>query len=571
MHDREARLLARIAELEARVQDSEDTLDAIRRGEVDALVLGHDAESRQVFTLRTADHPYRVLIEQIQEGAATFTEDGTVLYCNRRMADLLGTAQERVIGQSLRPYALENSLPVLDRLLQLGRHTRSRSEIVLRTKNGTEVPVYVSLSPLQNEDGSTLLCGVLTDLTEQKLHMRELADANTKLLDEIAQREQLEDALRQSQKMEAVGQLTGGVAHDFNNLLTVIRSSTDLLMRPGLTEERRTRVVGAISDTVNRAAKLTGQLLAFARRQTLKPEVFAVCDSVRSIVDMIGTLTGSRIEIVTRFAGEGCFVNADTSQFDTALVNMAVNARDAMDGNGRLTISVDAVDGIAAVHGGTATAREFAAISITDTGTGIAPENIQRIFEPFYTTKVVGQGTGLGLSQVFGFAKQSGGEVVARSELGVGTTFVLYLPRVPPPAPSTLVETPKPEPLANEHGIRVLVVEDNVDVGLFATQTLAELGYVATLAPNAERALDELCSNAGRFDVVFSDVVMPGMNGLDLAKAIHGRYPDLPVILASGYSHVLAREGSQGFELLQKPYLVEQLSRVLSKVSRQRR
>ena len=434
--------VARFAALKAQLQDSEDALGCVRRGEVERLMLGRDAEVCQVFPLRTEDHPYRVLIEQIQEGAATFTEDGTVLYCNRRLADLLGTVQERVIGQSLRPYAIEDNLPILDRLLQFGRHVQSQSEIVLRTEKGVEVPVHVSLSPLRNEDGSTLLCGVLTDMTEQKLHLRELADANAKLAGEIAQREQLEDVLRQSQKMEAMGQLTGGVAHDFNNLLTVIRSSTNLLMRPGLTEDRRTRFIGAISDTVDRAAKLTAQLLAFARRQPLKPEVFAACDSVRSIGDMLGTLTGPRVEIVTRFPAERCFVNADASQFETALVNMAVNARDAMEGQGRLTVSVDAANEIRAVRGGAAIAGDFLAVTVADTGSGIAPGNIERIFEPFYTTKLVGHGTGLGLSQVFGFAKQSGGEVTVSSEVGVGTMFTLYLPRVLPPASGIGVPTP---------------------------------------------------------------------------------------------------------------------------------
>ena len=241
---------------------------------------------------------------------------------------------------------------------------------------------------------------------------------------------QTEEALRQAQKMEAVGQLTGGVAHDFNNLLTVIKSSSDLLKRPGLTDERRTRYVAAISDTVDRAARLTGQLLAFARRQALKPEVFAASDSVRALTDMVGTLTGSRIAIVTDLPDTPCFVNADASQFDTALVNMAVNARDAMAGEGQLTIRVWPVEDVPPVRSHPAIHGPFVAISVTDTGNGIPPDRLDQIFEPFYTTKPVGQGTGLGLSQVFGFSKQSGGEVGVESRVGEGTTFTLYLPRV---------------------------------------------------------------------------------------------------------------------------------------------
>jgi PAS domain S-box-containing protein len=384
----------------------------------------------------------------------------------------------------------------------------------------------------------------------------------TERMQEQARFVETEEALRQAQKMELVGQLTGGVAHDFNNLLTVIKSSTDLLKRPNLPEDRRQRYIGAIADTVARAAKLTGQLLAFARRQALRPEVFDVGQAVKSLGDMVGTLTGSRIRIDTDIPDPPCFINADPSQFDTAIVNMAVNARDAMNGEGRLGISVHPVSVIPAIRRHGPRNGDFVAVCIEDTGTGIAPEDIDRIFEPFFTTKEVGQGTGLGLSQVFGFAKQSGGEVRVQSEVGKGTMFVLYLPRV---AAEATAPTAEPEPLADGHGTRVLVVEDNIEVGTFATQTLAELGYATTWATNAEEALAQLAQDAASFDIVFSDVVMPGMSGIDLGHEIRRLYHDLPVVLASGYSHVLAQNGTYGFELLHKPYSVEQLSRVLQK------
>jgi len=410
----------------------------------------------------------------------------------------------------------------------------------------------VSYTPLRDPDGRIIAAfHFARDVTARLRAEEEL---------NIAQ-----ESLRQSQKLEAVGQLTGGVAHDFNNLLTVIKSSTDLLKRPNLAEDRRARYVGAISDTVDRAAKLTGQLLAFARRQALKPEVFSVCDSVRALTDMVGTLTGSRIEIVTDLQGATCHVDADPSQFDTAIVNMAVNARDAMNGEGRLEIRVRSVEAIPAIRSHAVVHGAFVAVSISDTGTGIPEDRLERIFEPFFTTKVVGQGTGLGLSQVFGFAKQSGGEVTVESELGRGTTFTLYLPRVA--GAEATRDASEPEPLFDGHGTCVLVVEDNVEVGTFAVQTLTDLGYVVVLATDAQEALAELGRDADRFDVVFSDVVMPGMNGIDLAHRIRDEHDDLPVLLASGYSHVLAQNGTYGFELLHKPYSVEQLSRLLRKVA----
>ncbi|MDP4024194.1 PAS domain S-box protein [Methylobacterium sp. NEAU 140] len=377
---------------------------------------------------------------------------------------------------------------------------------------------------------------------------------------------QAEEALRQSQKMEAVGQLTGGVAHDFNNLLTIIRSSVDFLRRPELPEARKTRYLDAVSDTVDRAAKLTGQLLAFARRQALKPEVFEVGARLRGVADLIDTVTGARIQVATDLPDVLCHVRCDVSQFETALVNMAVNARDAMEGQGVLTLRLVCGSPMPAIRGHAGSRSAFAAVSISDTGTGIPPDLLGRIFEPFFTTKEVGKGTGLGLSQVFGFAKQSGGDVDVQSTLGAGTRFTLYLPEV---AGRAGPEEAEPDPLGAPvgSGQRVLVVEDNVEVGRFSTQILQDLGYETTWAANAEEALDRIGADGGGFDVVFSDVVMPGMGGIALAEELRRRLPDLPVVLASGYSHVLAEQSEHGFELLHKPYAAEQLSRVLRRVT----
>jgi two-component system NtrC family sensor kinase len=387
---------------------------------------------------------------------------------------------------------------------------------------------------------------------------------------EAARRMEAEEALKHGQRLEALGQLTGGVAHDFNNLLTVIRSSIDLLQRPNLAAERRQRYIDAISNTVDRAAKLTAQLLAFARRQTLKPELLDVGKCVESLRDMIGTLTGSPIEIVTRLPEETCFIYTDAGQFEAALINMAVNARDAMNGEGRLTIAVNPVTDIPGPAEHLKSPQGFVAVSVQDTGVGIPREQFGRIFEPFFTTKDVGQGTGLGLSQVFGFAKQSGGEVIVASELGKGSTFTLYLPRVPGMERPQRLRSDESPPLGGD-GMSVLVVEDNIEVGRLAADALAELGYATTLVDNAIDALAELTRNATRFDVVFSDVMMPEMTGLDLAQEIRRRQFDVPIVLTSGYSHMLSQSGAYGFELLQKPYSTEQLTRVLRKVGRGRK
>ncbi|KYH02313.1 hybrid sensor histidine kinase/response regulator [Bradyrhizobium sp. DOA1] len=387
---------------------------------------------------------------------------------------------------------------------------------------------------------------------------------------EAAARREAEDALKHSQRLEALGQLTGGVAHDFNNLLTVIRASVDLLNRPQLTEERRQRYITAIADSVARAAKLTSQLLAFARRQTLKPEVFDVGQRMQSLHDMLATLLGPAIEIAMRLPGEPCLVNADAGQFETALINMATNARDAMQGKGRITFAVEATTAISGTAASIADNHGFVRITVSDTGIGIPAARLGRIFEPFFTTKQVGHGTGLGLSQVFGFARQSGGEVTVTSEVGQGSSFSLYLPRVPRDLLPQR-HAPNTAPAVAGSGMSVLVVEDNLELANFAADGLTELGYSITLVDNATDALAELVVDADRFDVVFSDVVMPGMTGLDLAKAVRERGIGVPVVLTTGYSQALSLEGAAGFDLVQKPYSIEELSRVLHRAARLRR
>lgn len=392
---------------------------------------------------------------------------------------------------------------------------------------------------------------------------------------EAARRHEAEEALKHSQRLEALGQLTGGVAHDFNNLLTVIRASVDLLNRPQLTEERRQRYITAIVDAVARAAKLTSQLLAFARRQTLKPEVFDVGERMQALHDMLAPLLGSAIEIAMRLPPEPCLVRADAGQFETALINMATNARDAMQGKGRITFKVEPAtsvpDALAGASGNRLPGNHgFVRVTVSDTGVGIPAARLGRIFEPFFTTKQVGHGTGLGLSQVFGFARQSGGEVTVTSEVGHGSTFSLYLPRVSPDLVPQR-QAPNTAPAVAGSGMSVLVVEDNIELANFAADGLTELGYSITLVDNATDALAELVVDADRFDVVFSDVVMPGMTGLDLAQAIRDRGIGVPVVLTTGYSQALSQDGVAGFDLVQKPYSIEELSRVLHRAARVRR
>jgi PAS domain S-box-containing protein len=374
-----------------------------------------------------------------------------------------------------------------------------------------------------------------------------------------------EEMLRQAQKMEAVGQLTGGIAHDFNNLLTVIRGSVDLLRRPNLANDKRDRYLDAIGTTADQAATLTGQLLAFARRQSLKPALFDACDALPGVADRIRATLKPGIALDMHIEPHSCFLLADRDQFETAIINIAANARDAMNGEGQLTIRAAPSPGIPPIRSHPPVAGKFISITITDTGAGIAQDKLDHIFEPFFSTKGVGKGSGLGLSQAIGFAKQSGGDISVESVVGQGSTFTLYMPSA----------RSKPDEAGHEEaqrltageGLCVLVVEDNAQVGEFATQALQELGYDSMLASDAATALMELERGSDRYHVVFSDVVMPGMNGVDLGREIARLYPNVPVILASGYSDVLAQNGDHGFPFLHKPYSVDQLSNILGQVA----
>ena len=378
-----------------------------------------------------------------------------------------------------------------------------------------------------------------------------LAQANELLEEQVAQRAQAEDQLRQSQKMQALGQLTGGIAHDFNNQLTVIQGAADMLTRRDLPDAKRIRFARAIVQSATNAASLTSQLLAFARRQPLAPEWIDLNELIAEMDDLLDRTMGERIKVITDLAAP-CRVEVDRAQLQSAILNIASNARDAMVDGGTLTIATrDMPNG---------EGRRMVGIEITDTGEGMDAETSDRIFEPFFTTKGPGHGTGLGLSQVYGFATQSGGDVTVASHPGKGTVLTLILPCVA--ANGEIAPREVAAELAEQPVADILVVEDNEDVGAFAEAMLSELGHRVTRASSGEEAL-EMCRSRS-FDVVLSDVVMPGMGGLKFADALAAERPSLPVVLATGYSQEIAEAGSGGRTVVMKPYRLATLSQALA-------
>ncbi len=554
-----------VRDLQARLEESEQTLDAIRTGRIDALVVGDEAAEQRVYTLENADRPYRVLIEQIGEGAVTLGGDGAVFYCNRRLAAMLATPQERVVGQMLQPFLHPAELPSFADMLRRANDAPVREELTIVQPGGLEIPVILSLSLLQRDAGGPLLCGVVADLTEQRRHLRELSAANARLVTEGKQREVVEEALRQSQKMEAVGQLTGGLAHDFNNLLTGIIGSLELMqtrVSQGRTAELA-RYVTAAMGSANRAAALTHRLLAFSRRQTLDPKLVVANRLVAGMEELLRQTVGPAIPVEMELRADAGSILCDPNQLENALLNLAINARDAMPGGGRLVIQTQA----AALDGMEAAARDmppghYVVLSVTDTGTGMPPGVAARAFDPFYTTKPLGQGTGLGLSMIYGFAKQSGGQARIHSTEGLGTTVSLYLPRHGGGVPPGPENAPQAPPQAAGSG-DVLVVDDEPVIRMLVTELLRDLGYRALQAESAAAGLQIITSGA-RVDLLVTDVGLPGgMNGRQLADAARAQRPGLRVLFITGFAEtaVLGSGGLEsGMAVMAKPFAMDALA-----------
>jgi two-component system, NtrC family, sensor kinase len=468
----------------------------------------------------------------------------------------------RAVGPGLEAAVAEGR----ERAIRTGRSQIDGAERRVGYRKLEGFPVYaiagIETSAIRGEWMSTMAGHLIFGVPATLFILLILAMAlrrTRRLHAEAERREAAEAALRQAQRLEAIGHLTGGVAHDFNNLLMIVSGSAERLRRD-LTSEKHRRLLDMIMNATSRGESLTRQLLAFSRRQMLTPAVIDLTQRLPELKDMLTRSLRDDITTEVLVPDESCAVKVDPSELELALLNLAVNARDAMPNGGTLTITVTPV-----VLEGSATAEglsgDFVVISVADTGSGIAPEILHHVFEPFFTTKEVGKGTGLGLSQVYGFAKQSGGTATVTSTVGRGTAITLYLPRTQElPAPST---APMKAEAAPRRAGTVLVVEDSPEVAEVATAYFQQLGYMVKQVASANEALELLAKDA-KIDLVFSDILMPGgMNGLELGHAIRRRDAAMPVLLATGYSDSARDAVEQGFIVLQKPFDLAALEQAL--------
>ncbi|KWT65262.1 two-component hybrid sensor and regulator [Hyphomicrobium sulfonivorans] len=535
--------------------------------------------SDQKTELQIAEQQISTILAIAADAIISLNEQMRIMLFNDGAAAMFGYTKDEIIGQPLdnlipdrfRPLHKEH-VAVFSASRVAARRMGERQEIFARRKDGSEFPAEASIAK-QEIDGQRVFMVVVRDVTERKRAQAELARANSQLEERVAERtraleaeikrrEEAHAALIQAQRMEAFGQLTGGVAHDFNNLLTIISGNLELLGSNSLEPNSKTLLKRA-GDAADMGAALTKRLLTFARRRSLSPQVLDLNELVLGLMEILKRSIGEPITLSTMLAGKLWTTRVDPSEVENAILNLAINARDAMPTGGELLIETRNVEGSELPFDGGG--RQFVMLSVSDSGDGMPPDIIERAFEPFFTTKEPGRGTGLGLSTVYGFAQQSDGHAAIESTPGRGTTVRLYLPRADAEKSSVALQSAEAVPMSEASEI-ILVVEDNADVREVTMQRVEGLGYVALEAESGPAAISLLRSGE-HVDLVLSDIVMAGgMSGYDVASWVREHTPHIKVVLTTGYAAEEARhapwEAGSG-PILRKPYKRAQLATAL--------
>ncbi len=548
--------------------DEETAADYIKAGAADYIVKSHlerlgpavlraldlnrarAEQARAQEQLRQSEARYRTLVDGVRDVIFALAPDGTIASLNPAFETITGFPRDEWLGRPFEQLVHSDDLPLaLELLSSVARgEPRPVNPFRIRTRKGDYRVGEFAATPQYREGQLAGILGICRDVTE---------------------RLSLEQQLRQAQKMEAVGRLAGGVAHDFNNILTAITGYADLLLEDLGTTDRRRDDIAEIRKAAERAAGLTRQLLAFSRQQVMQVRVLDLNDVVADTQNMLGRLLGEDIALVTRLDPALGAVKADPGQLEQVIMNLAVNARDAMPGGGKLTIetaNAELDDTYVREHF-PARPGSYVMLAVSDTGTGMSDEVQSHLFEPFFTTKEKGKGTGLGLATVYGIVKQSGGYIWVYTEPGHGTTFKIYLPRVAG-APAQRASGPKASPVGAGTET-VLLAEDEAAVRAVARHALERQGYTVLEASSGEAALDLAERHSGRIHLLLTDVIMPGMNGRALALRLSELRPDLRVVYMSGYTEeAITRHGvlEPGLTYVQKPFTPEGLARKVREV-----
>ncbi len=489
-------------------------------------------------------------LKQVNEGLSVFDLDGRILFVNEAFLDTFGYAKEEIIGTSVE--TLFNSAGNHDfqlHILPASIKGGWNGEFKVKRKDGKEITVFLSTSIVKDDDGQpVVVVGVISDITLRK---------------------QLEEQLRHSQKMEAIGQLAGGIAHDFNNLLTVIEGYIDLLQNVMKHEGKTATYVMQIKKATDRAVALTRQLLTFSRRQILQPKVLDINQNIRDLSVMLQRLIGENIELITDLETGIWPIKADPHQIEQVIMNLIVNARDAMPDGGKLIIKTRAMQLDSSYNRLHPDVKmgDYVLLSIADTGVGMSAEVRERIFEPFFTTKEKGKGTGLGLATVYGIVKQSNGHIYVYSEPGKGTTFKIYFPAVH--TRKVARNTHKNNKKSKGKGEKILVVEDEYLVRELIVDTLKNIGYQVIEASNGDQAIKIFREHRNEIDLILTDLIMPGINGKKLMEIINGEAPDMQFLIMSGYDdNAISKHGllEAGINYIQKPFSPKTLAEKLQEV-----
>ena len=493
--------------------------------------------------LRESEERYRLLFERNLSGVYRSTAGGKMLECNRAFATMMGYASP---GEAMAQPAWEFHATPRDRETYLARVRREGSlinyENRARRKDGSLIWVIENVTLVRDEDGDETLLGTVFDISERR---------------------RLEEQLLQSQKMEAVGRLAGGISHDFNNLLTAVTGYSELLLTELPEGDTRREFAEEIRKAGQRAAGLTHQLLAFSRRQVLEPKVLDLNAVIANMEKMLRRVIGEDVELTTALDSELWRTRADPGQIEQAILNLVVNARDAMPRGGRLTIETAnvSIDAQFARNYESVQPGPHVMVAVSDTGVGMDAELQSRLFEPFFTTKERGKGTGLGLSTTYGIVKQSGGSIWVYSEPGIGTTFKIYLPRSEDPLD---VGAPVAAPAPRAGSETVLLVEDEPEVRRLVEKLLRMQGYSVLACAGPADAIAAAKGAAGKLDLLLTDVILPGMNGRELARVLSDAQPGLKVLYMSGYTDAaITQQGilDPGTAFLSKPFAPEALAR----------